>query len=62
MRSGACRPWTGTSAFRAGLECEKAGFTDHAVRIYRDNVRRFGTGTDWGKASEERLIEIEKEP
>ena len=55
-------PWTGTSAFRAGLECEKAGLTDHAVRIYSENVRRFGTETDWGKASEERLIEIEKEP
>ena len=55
-------PWTGTSAFRAGLECEKAGLEDHAMRIYRENVRRFGTETDWGKASEERLIEIEKEP
>lgn len=54
--------WTGTSAFRAGLECEKAGLKDHAVRIYRENVRRFGTGSDWGKASEERLMEIEKEP
>jgi tetratricopeptide (TPR) repeat protein len=42
-------PWTGTSAFRAGLECEKAGLTDHAVRIYRDNVRRFGTETDWAR-------------
>jgi tetratricopeptide (TPR) repeat protein len=55
-------PWTGTSAFRAGLECEKAGLEDHALKIYRDNVRRFGTETDWGKASQERLIEIEKEP
>ncbi len=54
--------WTGTSAFRAGLECEKAGLEDHAKRIYRDNIRRFGTESDWGKASEERLIEIEKEP
>ncbi len=53
-------PWTGTAAFRAGMECEKAGLIDHALIIYRENVREFGTKTDWGRASEDRLDELSK--
>jgi TolA-binding protein len=53
-------PWTGTAAFRAGVECEEAGLKDHAMRIYRDNVKKFGTGSDWGQASKERLDELER--
>ncbi len=53
-------PWTGTAAFRAGMECEKAGLIDHALIIYRENVRKFGTKTDWGRASEDRLDELSK--
>lgn len=52
-------PWTGTAAFRAGMECEKAGLADHALIVYRENVDRFGTGTDWGRASRERLDVLE---
>jgi tetratricopeptide (TPR) repeat protein len=52
-------PWSGTAAFRAGMECEKAGLPREAAVIYRDNVARFGTGSDWGKASRERLDELE---
>ena len=51
-------PWAGTAAFRAGMECEKAGLVDHALIVYRENVRKYGTGTDWGRASEERLEEM----
>jgi hypothetical protein len=50
--------WAGTAAFRAGMECEKAGLDDHALVIYRDNVKRFGTESDWGRASQERLGEL----
>jgi TolA-binding protein/predicted protein tyrosine phosphatase len=53
-------PWTGTSAFRAGLECEKAGLPEEALVIYRKNVTRFGTENDWGRASKDRLDELEK--
>jgi len=52
--------WTGTAAFRAGMECEKAGLIDHALIIYRENVRKFGTKTDWGHASADRLDELSK--
>jgi TolA-binding protein len=52
-------PWTGTAAFRAGLECEKAGLPGHAIIVYRENVAKFGTGSDWGRASAERLEELE---
>jgi TolA-binding protein len=52
-------PWAGTAAFRAGMECEKAGLPDHAAVIYRHNVGDFGTGSDWGRASQERLDELE---
>jgi TolA-binding protein len=55
-------PWTGTAAYRAGLECEKAGLVDHALIVYRENVSSFGTGTDWGRASQERLDELQREP
>jgi TolA-binding protein len=51
--------WAGTAAFQAGVECERAGLIDHAVIVYRENVRRFGTGTDWGDASRERLDILE---
>jgi TolA-binding protein len=53
-------PWAGTAAFRAGMECERAGLIDHALIVYRENVRRFGTGTDWGRASGERIDELSK--
>jgi TolA-binding protein len=53
-------PWTGTAAFRAGMECEKAGLMDHALLIYRENVRKFGLETDWGSASGDRLDELSK--
>jgi TolA-binding protein len=53
-------PWVGTAGFRAGMECEKAGLTDHALIVYRENVRKFGTDTDWGRASQERLDELTK--
>jgi TolA-binding protein len=51
--------WAGTAAFQAGIECERAGLVDHAFIVYRENVRRFGTGSDWGGASAERLAELE---
>jgi len=50
--------WAGTAAFMAGVECEKAGLADHAITIYRQNVRKFGKTSDWGKASDERLAEL----
>jgi tetratricopeptide (TPR) repeat protein len=50
--------WAGTACYRAGVECEAAGLTDHAIAIYGENVRRFGKDTDWGKASGERLAEL----
>ena len=53
--------WAGTACFRAGNECEAAGLTDHAAAIYEQNVRRFGKGTDWGRASAERLAELRGE-
>jgi TolA-binding protein len=52
------KAWAGTAAFMAGVECEKAGLSDHAVAVYRQNVRRFGKSSDWGKASQERLGEM----
>jgi len=51
-------PWTGTAAFRAGMECEKAGLVEHALIVYRENVRKYGRETDWGRASGERLDEL----
>jgi tetratricopeptide (TPR) repeat protein len=53
--------WAGTAAFQAGIECERAGLVHHATIVYRENVRRFGDGTDWGSASQERLAELEAE-
>jgi TolA-binding protein len=50
--------WAGTAAFMAGAECEKAGLVDHAVAIYKQNVRKSGKGGEWGKASDERLKEL----
>ncbi|MFZ1948207.1 MAG: tetratricopeptide repeat protein [bacterium] len=50
--------WAGTAAFMAGAECEKAGLTDHAVAIYKQNVRKFGKGGEWGKASDQRLRDL----
>jgi TolA-binding protein len=47
--------WAGTARYRAGVECEKIGLIGHAATIYEQNVARFGTETDWGNASEERL-------
>jgi TolA-binding protein len=52
--------WAGTASYMAGAECEKAGLTDHAAAIYRQNVRKFGKTSDWGKASDERLTELLK--
>jgi tetratricopeptide (TPR) repeat protein len=51
-------PWTGTAAFRAGMECEKAGLIDQALIVYRENVKNFGVKTDWGRASADRLDEL----
>jgi TolA-binding protein len=62
LRTGYLYPkeaqWAGTAAFTAGEECEKAGLVDHATTIYRQNVRKFGKTSDWGKASEARLAEL----
>jgi TolA-binding protein len=54
--------WAGTAAFQAGIECERAGLIDHALIVYRENVSKYGTDSDWGNASEERLTELEAEP
>lgn len=50
--------WAGTAAFMAGAECEKAGLADHAIAIYKQNVRKFGKSGEWGKASDQRLKEL----
>jgi len=50
--------WAGTASFTAGDECEKAGLTDHAIAIYRQNVRKYGKASEWGNASDERLTEL----
>jgi TolA-binding protein len=50
--------WAGTAWYRAGAECEKAGLADHAVVIYRKTVERFGEGSNWGKASQDRLTDM----
>ena len=52
--------WAGTSAYQAGEECEKAGWPDYAIKIYKSNVRRFGKTSDWGRASQGRLDELDK--
>jgi TolA-binding protein len=51
--------WAGTASYRAGVECEKIGLVTHAATIYEQNVARFGSGSDWGSASKERLIELQ---
>ena len=50
--------WAGTAAFSAGGECEEAGLADHAIAIYRQNVRKYGKTSEWGRASDERLTEL----
>jgi tetratricopeptide (TPR) repeat protein len=50
--------WAGTAAYQAGAECEAAGLEDHAIVIYKQNLRKFGRSSDWGKASEVRLSEL----
>ncbi|HVP58419.1 MAG TPA: tetratricopeptide repeat protein [bacterium] len=52
--------WAGTASFTAGDECEKAGLVDHAITIYRQNVRKYGKTSQWGKASDDRLAELVK--
>jgi TolA-binding protein len=52
--------WAGTASFTAGDQCEEAGLADHAIAIYRQNIRKYGKASEWGKASDERLTELLK--
>jgi TolA-binding protein len=54
--------WAGTAAFRAGMECEDAGLADHALSIYRMTVRRYGAGSEWGRAAAERVETLAYRP
>lgn len=52
--------WAVTAEFKAGQTYERLGRIDEAKRLYQRMIERYGTDSQWGKAAQERLRELEK--